>query len=134
MSGEDHDAAMARGLDMLGAVFGAKIRAGVEAMPLTPQIRETVTHLLGRIWARPQLSVRDRRLLVIGVTATLGNANLIEALIGGAIMNEELTDEQIDEIPLFLSFYAGWGKAGPLLSGIEAARTAAAKRRDRDSG
>jgi 4-carboxymuconolactone decarboxylase len=125
MTNTTTDAAMTRGLEMLESVFGPTVRAQVEALPPSPQIRETVTHLLGEIWSRPQLSVRDRRLLVIGVTATLGAPNLIEALIAGAIANKELTDEQLDELPLFLSFYAGWGKAGPILSGIAAARASA---------
>jgi alkylhydroperoxidase/carboxymuconolactone decarboxylase family protein YurZ len=125
MTPKENDEATARGLAMLSAVFGPTVRANVEAMPPSPQRQETVQHLLGEIWSRPQLSIRDRRLLVIGVTATLGSPNLIEALIAGAIANGELTDEEIDEIPLFLSFYAGWGKAGPILSGIAAARAAA---------
>lgn len=127
MANMHDDVAMARGFEMLGAVFGPSVKARVEAMKPNPQTAETVAHLLGEMWSRPQLSVRDRRLLVIGVTATLGSAELIEALITGAILNGELTDEQIDEIPLFLSFYAGWGKAGPLMSGVEAAKKNASK-------
>jgi 4-carboxymuconolactone decarboxylase len=127
MSDAEHDEATARGLKMLGAVFGPDLVAKVEDMLPNRQIHETLTHLLGEMWARPQLSIRDRRLLVIGVTATLANPYLIEALITGAILNGELSDDEIDEIPLFLSFYAGWGKAGPLISGIEAARKATAR-------
>jgi 4-carboxymuconolactone decarboxylase len=79
---------------------------------------------MGDIWQRPGLSIRDRRLLVLGVTAMLNDETLIKVIVGGALQNGELNDEQLDEIILHLSFYIGWGKSGALTRGIAAARAA----------
>jgi len=116
--------AVSKGLKMLESVFGAEEKNTIAGMLSTPVINETVTHLLGEIWSRPQLSVRDRRLLVIGLSATLADANTIRALVTGALINDELNDEQLDEILLFLPFYTGWGKGGSLIKGVELARNA----------
>ncbi len=79
---------------------------------------ETVSHLFGDIWSRPNLSIRDRRMLLIGVTATLGRADLVEVQIKAALTNKELDDAQLEEMSLFLAFYVGWCNSGPLYAGI----------------
>jgi 4-carboxymuconolactone decarboxylase len=84
-----------------------------------------VNHLFGDIWNRPGLSIRDRRLLVIGATAMMGRDDLIEIQVKGAILNGELTDEQLDEIPLLMLFYAGAGNTTSTFKGIQAARAKA---------
>jgi 4-carboxymuconolactone decarboxylase len=73
-----------------------------------PYIQETVDHLFGEIWNREALSVRDRRLLTMGVTAGLGRADVATTQIFGALKNEELTLEQLGEVVLHLAYYAGW--------------------------
>src|SRR3546814_5718277 len=79
-----------------------------------PFVAETVNHVFGDIWAMPGLSIRDKRLLVIGATTMLGRPDLIEVQVGGAIANDELTDEQLNEIPLLMLFYSGAGNATAL--------------------
>jgi 4-carboxymuconolactone decarboxylase len=66
--------------------------------------------------------MRDRRLLVIGATAMLGRDDLIETQVKGGILNGEFTDEQLDEIPLMMLFYAGAGNTTMTFKGIQAAR------------
>jgi 4-carboxymuconolactone decarboxylase len=110
------------GLKMLEAVYGpgsSKMMQGLESSPL---VQETVGHQFGDIWAHPALSMRDKRLLVLGVTAMLGRADLIETQVAGAIVNGEFTEEQLAQIPLFLLFYAGAGNATAIHRGIEAAK------------
>jgi alkylhydroperoxidase/carboxymuconolactone decarboxylase family protein YurZ len=130
----DSDAAVAHGLEVIERLYGPAVRDGAAAKLPHPQTRETLAHLMGEIWTRPQLSIRDRRLLALGVTATLDNPGLITAMVTGAILNEELSAEQLDEISLFLGFYVGWGKVGSIMSGIAAGREAAAKARTARSG
>ena len=67
------------------------------------------------------MSIRDRRLLVIGATAMLGRPDLIETQVRGAIVNAELNPEQLLEIPLHLAYYVGWGNSSALFRGIKAA-------------
>jgi 4-carboxymuconolactone decarboxylase len=109
-----------RGLEMMDAVYGAGFS---ETLPdeASPMLAETIDHLFGDIWARPGLSVRDRRLLVLGATAALGRADLVEIQVRGALANAELTTEQLREAVLHLHFYVGWGNGTQLHRGVEAA-------------
>ena len=60
-----------QGLKVMDEVYGAGF---TDTLPreYTPVLEKTVEHLFGESWSRPGLSVRDRRLLVIGATAALG--------------------------------------------------------------
>jgi alkylhydroperoxidase/carboxymuconolactone decarboxylase family protein YurZ len=101
-----------KGLEHLVGVYGHDLGFPERLENLTPEIEpytvETLEHLFGDIWSRPGLSVRDRRLLVLGVTAAHGRGDLAETQIVGALRNEELTREELGEIVLQLAFYAGW--------------------------
>ena len=68
------------------------------------------------------LSIREKRLMVLGATAMLGRQDLIEIQMTGALVNGEFTDEQLEQIPLFLLFYAGAGNTTAVFRGIEAAK------------
>jgi 4-carboxymuconolactone decarboxylase len=110
------------GLNIIEQVYGAGSSALMQGLDEQPFVSETVRHLFGEIWSRPGLSMRDKRLLVIGATAMLGRADLVSIQVAGAIVNGELTDEQLAEIPLLMMFYAGAGNATALHQGITAAK------------
>lgn len=38
-------------------------------------------HLFADIWSRPELAVRERRLLVIGIIAMMGRADIMETQV-----------------------------------------------------
>ncbi|MHA5048180.1 NAD(P)-binding domain-containing protein [Streptomyces sp. SD15] len=109
-----------RGLAMMDKVYGPGFSA---TMPeeLDPYTSETVQHLFGDIWSRPGLSVRDRRLLVMGATAALGRADLMQIQVQGALTNQELTKDQLGEAVLHLAFYVGWGNATSAQRSVSAA-------------
>jgi 4-carboxymuconolactone decarboxylase len=113
------------GLDMVDKVYGAGYHAMMTPAKGMPFVDEIVNHVFGEIWSRPGLSMRDRRLLVIGATAMLGRDDLIETQVKGGILNGEFTDEQLDEIPLLMLFYAGAGNTTMTFKGIQAARAGA---------
>jgi 4-carboxymuconolactone decarboxylase len=113
------------GLDMVDKVYGAGYSAMMTPTKGMPFVDEIVNHVFGEIWSRPGLSIRDRRLLVIGATAMLGRDDLIETQVKGGILNGEFTDEQLDEIPLLMLFYAGAGNTTMTFKGIQAARAGA---------
>jgi 4-carboxymuconolactone decarboxylase len=124
MSGKYSDEQIERGLNSIEQIYGRATRDLSASKLPAPQTQETLGNLMGDIWQRPGLSIRDRRLLVLGVTAMLNDETLIKVIVGGALQNGELNDEQLDEIILHLSFYIGWGKSGALTRGIAAARAA----------
>ncbi|WP_328608553.1 carboxymuconolactone decarboxylase family protein [Amycolatopsis sp. NBC_00345] len=113
-----------RGLEIMDAVYGPGFSQSMPAIE-SPMLADTVDHLFGEIWARPGLSIRDRRLLVLGATAALGRADLIEIQVRGALANDELTAEQLREAVLHLHYYVGWGNGTQLHQGVEAALAAA---------
>ena len=115
-----------KGIEVFDAVYGKGSAKMMEAVPHSPYIDETVEHLFGDVWAMPALSMRDKRLMVIGVTTMLGRADLLEIQIAGAIANGEISDEQFEEMKLLMLFYAGAGKTQALVRGIDAARKRAA--------
>ena len=68
----------------------------------------TLEHLFGEIWTRPGLTVRDRRMVIMGVIGALGQFDLLDVQFRSALEKGELTDDQVREIVITLAHYAGW--------------------------
>ncbi len=107
----------ARGLEMMDRVYGEGFSQQVPPAPAVPSIDHTVERLFAGVWDRPYLTLRDRRLFTLGITAMLGRADLLETQLRGALANRELTPEQLREIVLHGHYYAGWGN-GTVLQGV----------------
>jgi len=120
-----------KGLEVFDAVYGPGSSRMVQGAEDSAFVQETVNHLFADIWAAPHLSIRDKRLLVIGATTMLGRADLLEVQLAGALANDELTDEQLEEMQLLMQllmlFYCGAGNTNALNRGIGAARKRAAE-------
>ena len=111
-----------KGLETIDQVYGPGFHKMMEPLKESRFNQEVVANQFGNLWADPALSLRDKRLMVLGATAMLGRADLIEIQMVGALINEEFTSEQLDFIPLFMLFYAGAGNTTALFRGIEAAK------------
>ncbi len=74
----------------------------------------TVDHLFGSVWTSDELDVRDRRLMTIGVLATLGKSDLLDIQFDSALSRGELTVDQVREVVVHLTHYIGW----PLSTGL----------------
>jgi 4-carboxymuconolactone decarboxylase len=79
----------------------------------------TVEHLFGTVWTRPELSIRDRRLLTISTVATQGLPELVELQFTAALNNGELTEAEAREIAIFLTHYIGWPKGQKIDAVVE---------------
>ncbi|HYQ74260.1 carboxymuconolactone decarboxylase family protein [Cellulomonas sp.] len=66
--------------------------------------------LFGEVWARPELSPRDRSLVTITSLVTAGNTEQLRAHIPMGLDNG-LTREEIVEAITHVAFYAGWPRA-----------------------
>jgi 4-carboxymuconolactone decarboxylase len=86
----------------------------------------TVDHLFGTIWARPALSVPERRMLTIGALSGLGRKELLEVQFRSALDRGELDEDQVREVVVHLTHYVGW-PLGTVLN--EAAESVIASRR-----
>ncbi|MGV9826451.1 MULTISPECIES: carboxymuconolactone decarboxylase family protein [unclassified Gordonia (in: high G+C Gram-positive bacteria)] len=92
-----------RGLEMMSKVYGWEMSDGPGL-----HFAHTADQLFAEVWSRPALSIRDRRLILLGALAASGQVDVAEIQAGAALTNEELTPEQLEEIALFLCYYVGW--------------------------
>jgi 4-carboxymuconolactone decarboxylase len=99
-----------RGLDKMSEVYGWEVQDGPGDW-----FGITVDHLFAEIWTRPGLTLRDRRLLLIGLLTGQGLQDVADIQIGAALRRGELTADELREIAIFLTHYAGW-PAGARLS------------------
>lgn len=92
-----------RGLDKMKEVYGWD-------MPDIPgdYYKYTIEHLFGTIWTRPELSMRDRRLLLLGAVSALGLDDIMEIQTSAALGQGDLTEAELREFALFITHYVGW--------------------------
>jgi 4-carboxymuconolactone decarboxylase len=102
-----------RGREMMTKVYGWDIE------PTKPFEVATVDHLFGSVWADGSLSVRDRRLVLIGAAAASGLEDVAGLQIDSALKLGELTPAEVRELVVFLAHYAGWPRAAKLNSIVE---------------
>ena len=81
----------------------------------------TAEHLFGRIWSRDGLSMRDRRLLLLGLLVGSGDRDVVDLQVTAALANGELSDDELREIVIFLTHYAGWPRGAALNGQVESA-------------
>jgi 4-carboxymuconolactone decarboxylase len=66
--------------------------------------------LFGDVWARTELSPRDRSLITVASLITGGNTEQLRGHLARAKANG-LTETELKEVIIHLAFYAGWPKA-----------------------
>jgi 4-carboxymuconolactone decarboxylase len=74
--------------------------------------------LFGDIWARPELSPRDRSLITVAALIAGGNTEQLTGHLRRARDNG-LTETELKEVIIHLAFYAGWPKA---MSAVQVAK------------
>jgi 4-carboxymuconolactone decarboxylase len=103
-----------QGLDMMRQVYGWEM-----ADQPGEFFAQTVDHLFAEIWTRPGLSLRDRRLLLLGAIAAQGLDDIAAIQVKAALHNGELDAEQLREVALFLTHYVGWPLGTKLFTTVE---------------
>lgn len=101
-----------------GAEMFEKVYRGVIPLP-PPGFLDFADVMLGQLfaeqWARPQLAMRDRRLLTLATIAAGGDTETWAIHLEAAIRNGELTDVEAREVVIHLAQYVGYPRASPLL-------------------
>jgi 4-carboxymuconolactone decarboxylase len=105
--------ARARGQAQMRAVYGWDIE------PTKPFEVATVDHLFGEVWAAGDLTVKERRLLLIGLAVGIGMTDVATLQLDSALNLDELSAEDLRTIVVFLAHYAGWPRAAALNSQVE---------------
>jgi 4-carboxymuconolactone decarboxylase len=77
--------------------------------------------LFAEVWTRDALSMRDRRLLLLGAIAALGEGMTFGIQSKASLKNGELTPDQLRECLIFLTQYVGYPRAAGLLGVVEKA-------------
>ena len=73
------------------------------------ELRNTVVY--GEIWERPQLSKRDRSLITVAVLQAMYRTSELRTHIGRALDQNGVTPQEVSEVILHVTFYAGWPAA-----------------------
>jgi 4-carboxymuconolactone decarboxylase len=102
-----------RGLEKMNEVYGWEM-PDIEG---DPYFDLTVDHLFGDIWSRPELSMRDKRIMTLSVVTALGEQELAEIQVNAALQNGELTEEELKAMAVFLTQYVGFPR-GSGLNGV----------------
>jgi 4-carboxymuconolactone decarboxylase len=87
----------------------------------------TVEHLFGEVWTRDGLSMRDRRLLLVGLLTGMGLDDVLGIQFDATLRLGELSADELREIVIFLTHYAGWPRGAKLNSQVEELIARAAK-------
>ena len=109
------------GLDVLRTLMDWSDPAG-EAPKLEERLGPigplAIRYLFGEVWARTQLSRRDRSLITVAILTALGRTDQMTTHVPGAL-NHGVTREEIEEAMVQMLGYAGWPAA---VSGLAKAR------------
>jgi len=115
-----------RGARMLEAVYAGSVPAPEEGSSDFADLM--LEQLFAEVWTREALPVRDRRLLVMGVIACLGERDTWKIQVRSALQNGELTPEQARETLIQLAPYAGYPRVAGLIGPTEQAIAEATSR------
>ncbi len=83
--------------------------------------------LFGRLWLDEALSIRDRRLALLGAIAAQGEEMTFKIQARASMMNGELSAEQLEKLVLFLTQYVGYPKMSKLRMALMEVTTEMAK-------
>jgi 4-carboxymuconolactone decarboxylase len=108
-----------RGAEMMNQVYAGIVPTPPEGASAFADLM--MEQLFAEVWTRKALPVRDRRLLVMGVIAALGEADTWKIQVRAALENRELTVEQVREVLIHLAQYAGYPRTAGLIRATEEA-------------
>ena len=77
--------------------------------------------LFAEVWDRDVLSIRDRRLLIMGVIAASGATEVWKIQAAAALGRNELSPDELRETLILLAPYAGYPNVAPLILACETA-------------
>lgn len=105
-----------RGEDKIREVYAGDVKVPPEGYAFTDIMLET---LFAEVWTRDILSMRDKRILLLGMIAAQGESMTFKIQSKAGIKNGELSAEDIRELHLFIAQYCGYPRAASLLGPME---------------
>lgn len=106
-----------RGVEMLHEVYAGAVPALPKGM--MPAYDLMIETLFADVWTRDVLSIRDRRLLLMGVIAAQGQTDVWKIQARAALDRGELSPDELRETVVILAPYAGYPNAAALIGEVE---------------
>jgi len=101
-----------RGIETIKEVYAGDVVVPPEGtLPFSDVMLE---QLFAEVWTRGELSMRDRRLLLLGVIAAVGEQTAWGVQVKAAIKKGELSSAAMHEVLVHLAQYVGY----PRLAGL----------------
>ena len=113
----------ARGEEMLKEVYAGDVVAPAEGYAFTDVM---LRQLFAELWTRDTLSMRDKRILLLGIIAEKGEPTTFKIQVRAALKRGEMNAEEARELLLFIAQYAGYPRAASMLAPLEEAIAEAA--------
>jgi len=83
-----------------------------DAPPVSdPYTELTTDHLMGRVWSRPGLARRDRRLVTLTIAAVAGQRDPLRNHLRASLESGDLSMTELHEWIVHLAHYGGWPAA-----------------------
>ena len=105
-----------RGLEMIKEVYAGDVVTPPEGNVFTDVMLE---QLFAEVWSRDVLSIRDRRIMLMGIIAEKGESMTFGIQAKAALKNGELSPDELREFMLMIAQYAGYPRAAALVGVIE---------------
>ncbi|GAB3307399.1 carboxymuconolactone decarboxylase family protein [Haliea atlantica] len=113
----------ARGEAMIKEVYAGDVVTPPEGYVFTDVMLE---QLFAEVWTRDTLSMRDKRILLLGIIAEKGEPATFKIQLKASLKRGEMTAEEAREMLLFIAQYAGYPRAASMLAPLEEAIAEAA--------
>ncbi len=118
-NGNAADDTYERGVAMVTEVYQGEVPALPEGTMAFNDVM--MRSLFAEVWDRDVLSIRDRRLLIMGVIAAKGATDVWKLQAQSALKRGELTPDELRETLIALAPYAGYPSVAPLVGPCETA-------------
>ena len=105
-----------RGEEMIKKVYAGDVIVPPPGNVFTDTMLEQV---FAEVWSRDVLSMKDRRLLLMGIIAEKGEPMTFGIQVKAALKNGELSPDEAREMLLMIAQYAGYPRAASLFAVIE---------------
>lgn len=113
----------ARGEEVIMDVYAGDVAVPEQGYAFTDIMLQ---QLFAELWTRETLSMRDKRILLLGIIAEKGEPTTFKIQIRAALKRGEMNAEEARELLLFIAQYAGYPRAASMLGPLEEAIAEAA--------
>jgi 4-carboxymuconolactone decarboxylase len=100
------------------AVFDEVYAGDLGALPpagTAPFIDHMLETLFAAVWSDPTLTIRDRRLLLLGALSAQGDEAALGVHLRAAVKRGELSPAQLQALAIFVTQYVGYPRGSRLL-------------------